>query len=249
MKALTSTVALCALLAACSGNKTNQPTASETPGGGSTAPAGQDAANQKKALVRFAQTVPGSEHLDLWFGDMKAFSNVAFKGVTPYIELPAERHDFKLQNSGNTQATALATNSEGLTAGAHYTIVAERKSGRDASLTLDALNDDLTPPQSGKTKVRFVNAAVGLGKIDAFGPEGKISGGIDENSATSYQEIAAAPGPMEIRRSDKKVDVLRIDKMNLEPGKLYTIFIVGGNGSPFQAIPVTDQLTPTGVGG
>src|SRR5579872_2222519 len=114
MKAFHSTLALCIALAACSGNKTSQPSVSETPGGGSTAPSGRDAATEKKALVRFAQTIPGKERVDLWFGDMKVFSDVAYKEVTPYIEVPAERHEFKVQNSGDTQVTALATNSEGL---------------------------------------------------------------------------------------------------------------------------------------
>ena len=57
MKALQSTLALCVLLAACSGNKTNEPTASNPPAGSTPS----EAANQKKAMVRFAQTIPGEE--------------------------------------------------------------------------------------------------------------------------------------------------------------------------------------------
>jgi len=250
MKAFQSTLALCILLAGCSSNKTTEPSASATPGGASTAPSGQDAANQKKALVRFAQTVPGNQRMDLWFGDMKVFSNVAYKEVTPYVEVPAERHDFKLQNAGDTQVTAPATNSEGLSAGGHYTIVAERKSAKDAGYTLNAMNDDLKIPTDGKAKVRVVNAAVGLGKIDVVGPDGKIFGGVDEISSTSYKEVNPATGALEIRRNDKSVDALRVPNMSFQPGKLYTIFIVGGAGQRLEAIPVTDQLTaPAGVGG
>jgi len=245
-----SALVLCLALASCSGNRTNQPSASETPGGGSTAPSGRDAASQKKALVRFAQTVPGDQALDLWFGDMKVFSNVGYKQVTPYVEVPAERHDFKLQNTGDTQTNALATNSEGLSAGAHYTLVTERKDSKNATLTLDALQDDLMSPSEGKAKLRVVNTAVGLGKIDMVGPGGKIFSGVGDNSSTSYKEIAPAPGVLEIRRSDRKVDVLRIVNLNLQPGKIYTIFVTGGAGKPLEAVTVTDQLTPpAGVGG
>ena len=253
MKALQSTVALCVLLASCSSNKTNEPSATATPGGApSTAPSGQDAANQKKALVRFAQTIPGTERMDLWFGDMKVFSNVAYKEVTPYVEVPAERHDFKLQAAGDTQTTAPATNSEGLTAGQHYTIVAELKDAKSAKheYTLDAMNDDFKVPDNGKAKVRVVNAAVGLGKIDVVGPDGKLFGGVGDISSTSYKEVNPINGTLEIRRNDKSADVLRIPNMNIQPGKLYTIFIVGGAGQRLEAIPVTDQLTPpAGVGG
>lgn len=250
MKAFQSTLALCILLAGCSSNKTNQPTASTTPGGGSTAPSGQAAATQKKALVRFAQTVPGNQRMDLWFGDMKVFSNVAYKEVTPYVEVAAERHEFKLQRSGDAQPGAPATNSEGLTAGEHYTIVAERKGAKDADYTLEALNDDFKVPADGKAKVRVVNAAVGLGKIDVVGPDGKMFGGVGEVSSTSYKEVDPTSGTIEVRRNDKSVDALRIPNMRFDPGKMYTILIVGGAGQRLEAIPVTDQLTPpSGVGG
>src|SRR5581483_12339171 len=100
--AIRSALIFCVALAGCSSNKTSEPSASRTPNGGSTAPSGSEAASQKKALVRFAQTVNGTP-MDLWFGDMKVFSNVGYKQVTPYVEVPAERHDFKLQNAGDTQ--------------------------------------------------------------------------------------------------------------------------------------------------
>ncbi len=249
MRWLQSTLVLCVAIVGCSSNKTNEPTASTTPAGGSTAPAGSEAANQKKALVRFAQAIPGNQRMDLWFGDMKVFSNVAFKEITPYVEVPAERHDFKLQPAGDTQTTASATNSEGLSAGQHYTIVAERKDGKN-QYTLDALNDDFKMPAEGKAKVRVVNAAVGLNKIDVVGPDGKILTGVGSDSSTSYKEVNPMQGTLEIRRSDKAVDVLRVPNMTISPGKLYTIFIVGGAGQKYEAIPVTDQLTsPAGVGG
>jgi hypothetical protein len=239
-RAFKTALAVFALLAGCS-SKSTQPTASETPAGGSTAPSGQDAANQKKALVRFAQTIPGSQRMDLWFGDMKTFSNVAYKEVTPYIEVPAERHEFKLQTAGNTQVDAMATNREGLSAGGHYTIVAEQKSGK-STYTLDALNDDLIPPDDGKAKLRVVNASLGLGKIDVVNPDGKLFGGVAEDSGTSYKEVAPSQGTIEIRHSDKKADALRVTNLSLQPGRLYTLFIVGGAAHPLEAVPVTDQL-------
>lgn len=239
-----ATLAFSVFLAACGSSTTNQPSASQTPNGGSTAPSGQQASNQKKALVRFIQTVPGNEKMDVWFGDMKVFSNVAYKEVTPYVEVPAERHDFKLQTAGNTQPNALATNSEGLSAGGHYTVVAEKKTSDQGNLKLDAMNDDLTPPSAGKTKLRVINAAIGAGSIDVVDPHGKIFGGVDENTSTSYKEIAPVEGTLEIRKSDKKADILRVPNTNLQPEKLYTLVIVGGAGQPLAAIPITDQLTP-----
>src|SRR5262249_39814690 len=149
-----------------------------------------------------------------------------------------------------TQTNASATNSEGLSAGGHYTIVAERKSVKDPGYTLDAIDDDLKPPSEGKAKVRVVNSAVGLGKIDIIGPNGKILTGVAQDSSTCYRHVPPSQGTLEIRRNDKSVDALRIPNMSIQSGQLYTIFIVGGAGQRLEAIPVTDRLIPpTGVGG
>ena len=246
-------VTLCAALpfAGCD-RKSKEPSASQTPGGTSTAPSGQEAASQKKALVRFAQDVSETQSpsVDLWFGDMKVFSNVGYKQITPYVEVPAERHDFKIQRAGETQVTALATSSEGLAAGGHYTIVAERHSAKDQQLALDVLKDDLSVPATGKSKLRVVNATVGLGKIDMYGPDGKLFTGIGERSSTSYKDVPPTAGTIEVRRADKKTDVLRITKANLQAGKIYTIVVSGGSGAPIESVIVADQQTPpVGVGG
>jgi len=246
--ALNATLAISILLMGCGDRNTRskEATSSSTPGGESTSPPAQQASNQKMALVRFIQAVPAN-NMDLWFGDMKVFSNVNYKDVTPYVEVPAERHDFKLQIAGDNEPTAPATNNEGLTAGAHYTIIAERK-GKNDALTIDTVTDDLTAPSAGKTKIRVINASLSIGKVDVYDPHGKVVSGVGEDSDTDYKEIPPVQGTLEIRRANNKVDVLRIPNMALQPDKLYTLVIVGGMGHPFEAIPVTDELRPAGPG-
>jgi hypothetical protein len=240
VKTALASAALVALCACSSNTKTSQNVSSETPNSApSTTPSGQAAAANKQALVRFVQAVPGK--MDLWFGDEKVFSNVAYKDVTQYTELPAERHDFKLAPAGTNQPTAPASNSEGLSAGRHYTIVAQRKNGK---LDIDVVNDDLTAPQSGKAKVRVINAATGLGSIDVYDPAGKVVTGVSADSASGYENVAPAQGTLEIRRADKHTDVARVPNFTVEADKLYTIVIAGGAGHRYEAIPVTDQLTP-----
>ncbi|MGH9559683.1 MAG: DUF4397 domain-containing protein [Bryobacteraceae bacterium] len=240
-------LALSVILAACGGN---QPATSETQG---TAPGTSNTqpTTQKTALVRYINAIPSSNsaqnQTDLWFGDMKAFSNVAYKQVTPYMAVPAESHDFKLQTAGNTQPTALATTDKGLDAGHYYTIVAERK--KDNSLTLDAIDDDLSAPDAGKAKVRVINAAVNLGGVDVIDPSGSLFQGVDDNSSTSYKQVDPVKGALEVRRSNKKTDVVRYPDLDVEAGKLYTLVIVGGESQHFDVVPVTDQTTVhTGVG-
>jgi hypothetical protein len=232
--------ALAALCACSSNTKTSQNVTTETPNGNpSTTPSGQQSAAAKMALVRFVEAVPGSG-MDLWFGDGQIFTNVAYKDITPYKEVPAERHDFKLQPSGKTEVTAPASASEGLTGGYHYTIVAQRKDGK---LNLEVVNDDLTPPSGGKAKVRVINAAIGLGKVDVVDSQGDVVTGVGPDTASSYKDVTPAAGPLEVRRADKHNDIARVPNFTIDPAKLYTIVIVGGGGQPYTVIPVTDQLT------
>src|SRR5581483_7930169 len=109
------------LFSVACGSKTSESTTSSANGQTSSAPSGKAAANAKVALVRFVDAIPG-QSANLAFGNAQLFSDVAYKTVTPYKEVAGERHDFKLTTTrGNTTPI---TNSEGLTNGERYTVVA-----------------------------------------------------------------------------------------------------------------------------
>src|SRR5258706_4729664 len=122
---LKASFALSVLLVACTDKSREASTT--TPSSGSTGASGQDASRRDKALVRFIQAIPSNDRVDLLFGDTKVFTNEPYQEVTQYVELPAERHEFMLEPSGQGPAKPAAKNSEGLTAGGRYTIVAARK--------------------------------------------------------------------------------------------------------------------------
>jgi hypothetical protein len=237
-----ATLAAIVLLAGCT-DKTKEATSTGTPTSGSTAPSGQDASRRDQALVRFIQAIPSSDRVDLLFGDTKVFTNVPYKEVTQYVQLPAERHEFKITPAGQTTAGPSASNSEGLSAGGRYTIVAARKENGEFSLL--ALHDDLSAPSFGKAKIRVINAAIGVGKTDFNGPNGKIFSGIDAISSTSYKEVPAATGMLEVR-NPKQLEIARLSNVELQPGKLFTFVIAGGAGKPIEILPITDRLVPAG---
>ena len=149
-------------------------------------PATTNTAKAKRALVRFVNAEPEGGPLDLWFGDEKAFSGIAFRTATNYQELPAERREFKLRFSGKDVGDPLATNSEGLSDGKYYTIVAMPKKGNKNNITLNAMNDDTDNPPAGKVRVRVVNADKDAGEVDLAerGRKDAVIGGIDVDSST-----------------------------------------------------------------
>jgi hypothetical protein len=229
-------------LAGCS-STTKQPSQSTTGGSTSTAPSGTTAKIEDKALVRFVNATPAPK--DLYFGDMNAFSNVAPMAASAYSELPADRHDFKLYSAGNDTGDPLASNSEGPTAGKHYTIVAVN--GTDGKAMLNPISDDLAQPDPGKAKVRVIHAAPGVDKVDVYpvGAKDALIGGVAFKDATGYKEVDPVLTEIDVRSDGSKTSVLRVRNLNLAPGKLYTLVVMGGNGQPLTSNVIEDQLLPS----
>jgi hypothetical protein len=255
------------MIAGC-GSKTSQSTTSTAGGQSSTAPSGERAANEKVALVRFVDAIPGRS-ANLAFGDTQLFSDVAYKTVTPYKEVPGERHDFKLSTSREQANGSPVTNSEGLTNGNRYTVVAALdKKGAEK---LDVINDNLSTPADGKAKVRVINASEE--EVDVFAPvskngkpsegtadrakypagkdryadENKWFGGVNEASSTNFKNIEPYSGNLDVvnakteakRHAGPAVQV----PVDLKAGQLYTMVVTGGTrGNPLQAVTVEDQL-------
>lgn len=241
IKTTTLSIAAAAVLglSACS-NTTTQP--SQTTSGGSTsaAPSGTAAKSEDKALVRFINATPSAK--DLYFGDVSAFSNVAPQAVSPYAELPATRSEFKLYAAGNNTGSPLATNSEGPSAGKHYTIVA--MDGTNGVPIVDPISDDLAQPEPGKAKIRVIHAAPGVKKVDVY-PAGTMKAlidGVDFKDATTYKEVDPQVTEIDVRTAGSSTSAVKIRNVNLVPGKLYTVVLMGGNGQPVTSKVIEDQL-------
>src|SRR6476646_5830345 len=190
--------------------------------GKGTAPASAMAKRADKALVRFVNGTVDSK--DLAFGETTPFTGIDAGDITQYKEIPAERHDFKLF-AKDQQANVLATNSEGLTAGKHYTILAVTdKSGK---MTLDPVTDDLTPPSPGMAKVRVINLAPNMKNADLYagGKKDALISGAGLDSPTSYNDVSPSEASLYIRNSTSKKNSVRIEDVSLKAGKLYTILV------------------------
>jgi hypothetical protein len=236
---LSMSVAAILGLAACN-KTTTEPSRSSSSGATSTAPSGQEAKTADKALVRFINATPSPK--DLYFGEVSAFSNVAPQAASAYSELPAQRHDFKLFAAGSDAGTPLASNSESPTAGQHYTVVA--MNGVNGSTILSPVSDDLAAPDAGKAKARVIHAAPGVKKVDIYpaGSKKAILDGVEFKDATSYKEVDPQVTEIDVRTEGSKSSDVTVRNLNLEPGKLYTLVLMGGNGEPLTSKVIEDRL-------
>src|SRR6266498_3028337 len=179
-----------ALFVGCNRNRTtNLPSETTATGQPAAAPSGKDAAQRDTALVRIVDVDPSIGAVDIWFENRKVFSNVGYKGVTPYDEVSAEQRHFFVKPAGQDSAQPLAENDRGPIRGKHYTLVIMH--GKDGKPVIHSIDDDLVPPSAGKAKVRVINAGDSTGDIAVYesGKNDALFGDVNKASASGYKDV------------------------------------------------------------
>jgi len=235
------------LIGACATEpRSNEPvktTTAET--GTAVAPPAKEVKKRGQALVRFIHAMPGQRPIDAWVDLDKPFTKVDYKIVTAYQEVPGERHTFSVRPAGETPAQPLLENSESLAEGKHYTIIALPGTYRTAP-ALRIIDDNLTPPASGKAKLRVINAAPDARDIDIYaqGKDRALFEFVNPNSESSYTEVDPMNVTLEVRPTSQKNILLTVPNLKFEAGKIYTIIVTGHTKTEprLEAVIVEDQV-------
>ncbi|HXG89328.1 MAG TPA: DUF4397 domain-containing protein [Vicinamibacterales bacterium] len=232
------------MLTACQQESTrNAPVTTTSAAGQSTAPTAAAAEARDTALIRVVHAIPAGSTVDVFAEDNRVFDNLAFKTITPYRELDGKRTTFRLRPAGMNQADALATNTEGLDGGEHYTMFAVPGDGDAAFLRV--VKDNHSLPGTGKARVRVVHASGDAGEVDVYvvGRTDKLFEGVDFQSVTDYQEIDPVSGSLEVRPEGEANAMLTVPNVRLEAGKTYTVVVIGRvkTAPKLEALVIADQ--------
>lgn len=92
-----------------------------------------------KAKMRFINTSTNSGGLDVTINGTKAYTNIAYKGVGPYIQVPAGIYEFRANKTGSTNTLATLSNLT-LADGKVYTVYAAGLVGSTTSNAAFGLN-------------------------------------------------------------------------------------------------------------
>ncbi len=198
------------------------------------------------AFVRYVSAVRAHNNTDLYFGDTDLFSSTNATKPTDYKDVPAERRDFALREAGNPNGVTIDKNSEGLSDGKHYTVVAYED--KNAKPVIHVFNDDESAPAAGKAKLRIIHAADGGGPVDIYvaGQKDKLASESRMTSSSTWQDINPVSGTLEIRSgSGKDAKVTRLPDVKFDAGKLYPIVVEGGgnSGQPVSILQMENSPT------
>ena len=232
-------VTIASLLVCTSGCERKTTSASETvtaDGHKSQAPPGVTAAREDRALIRFINADPSGRPREFWSIDTRLFSDVPYRAITPYVEVPTKVLQFRVREMDGPED--LITRREELFAGRHYTLVAVPRT--DGTSSLLKISDELNQPMPGAAKVRLINATLGVDNLDLYrsGSAKKIEKGVDSDDATAFTEVD--PGVFEIRPARRPV-APRLAKLAVEANRFYTFVVVGKTGA-LDVIRVEDKL-------
>jgi len=235
MRLLAAAIAATMLWIAGCDRKSSSPLETKTSDGqASEAPAGKAAALKDKALVRFLNADPTETKRELWAGDARLFSGIAYRVITPYVEIPSQATQFRLRDENGTEN--IASVHDELFAGRSYTYVAMPGKNR---LSLVEISDDLSAPKPGKAKVRLINATFGVDHLDLHesGVAKKI-GTVQAGASTDFKDVD--PGTFEIRPAKQPVSP-RLSNLMVEPDHFYTFVVLGPSGA-LDALRVEERL-------
>jgi len=224
---------------ACAGAKTDRAVVTNGDGTSQASPSGKQMASEGKSLVRLVNAIPAKKGIDVTGGEIAVFTDIAYKGVTPYAEIRNNMVKFGLHATGTD--SALANNNEAMTDGYRYTIVA--LPGEKGEPQLRVLRDEVVT-DSGMARIRVINAAPDIGSIDVAmqGQKDPMFGSVRYGSEAGYKDITPVSGTIEIRSDLKTRKPLLLKNMNFEAGKAYTIVLAGWGTGGIDAITFDDTM-------
>jgi hypothetical protein len=191
-------------------------------------------------MVRLVNALPANQSIDVSGDDRTLFTAVPYKKVTAYVEVKDNQVTFRLRPAAKD--SAIADNSEMMADGNRYTIVAlpDDKGGA----TMRILRDEVVP-DSGKARIRVINASPGIKDADVAlqGQKDPIFSDVDYATEAGYKDITPTTATLEIRQDDPNARPILVKNLHLEAGKAYTIVLTGWKSKPVEVITFDDSET------
>ncbi|GAA0550882.1 hypothetical protein GCM10010172_36330 [Paractinoplanes ferrugineus] len=183
--------------------------------------------------VRLAHLSPDTPAVDVYLrsstGAVKpqTFKGVAYGAMSAYLRLPVGNYQVAMRNAG-APATAkpVLTTDVDVAGGSAYTVAGV---GRYADLGLRVLRDDLKLPDSGKSKVRIIQASVKAPVLDVAGKNGTaIADNVSFATTTDYREVN--PGKWNVQVVPTGGGRTSVLPCTLGAGSVYSLIVLDDKG-------------------
>jgi hypothetical protein len=191
------------------------------------------AAADPVGYVRLAHLSPDTPNVDVYLstvggsGAPQVFPGVGYGVVSKYLSVPQGTYAVAMRGAGApaTDPPVLTTNVT-VTAGKAYMVAGV---GRHADLGLKVIEDDLTPPPSGKAKVRVVQASLRAPALDlSIAGGATIASNVPFASTTDYFQVQ--PGRWTLRAQGTTGGPAGNLGVHLDAGNVYSVLVLDAPG-------------------
>lgn len=185
--------------------------------------------NPKMIKFRFLNASFDSSSFDIYLNGRLTLTNISFKEISPYLQIPAGHYRFDIFKAGKRNFPVLSYIIF-FTPGFHYTIGC---TGPSAKLHLIAYME--APKVNRKeAKIKFVHLSPDAPSFDVFlHGVGNLFHDVPYLMSTSYKSIDPGKYDIKLNISNTTDTLLKKSKIEFLSGCAYTIFAIGlTNGTP-----------------
>lgn len=178
----------------------------------------------KEANVLVVHASPNAPAVDLLIDNKKINSaGLTFPNNTGYLKVTEGVRNFKINVSGT--ATSVINADITLKENVNYSLFAINKVDSIAGLLIE---DDLSTPESGKAKVRFLHLSPDAPAVDITLLDGtKVFPDFTYKEISAFTNLAAGKYNLQVRVAGTSTVALTLPEITLVSGKIYTIFAKG----------------------
>ncbi len=181
------------------------------------------------SLVKVVHASPDAPGVDLLVDNTIAGTNLTFPNNTGYLTVPSGTRNVKVNVAG-TSTTVIEANIDFIK-DKNYSVFAVNSV---ANIEAILVEDDLTNPANGKAHVRFIHLSPDAPAVDVTLTDGTVVfGNKSFKEFTAFTPLDAGSYDLEVRVAGTNTVALDLPVINLEVGKIYTVFAKGflsGNG-------------------
>lgn len=181
----------------------------------------EDIAQANVLVIHASPDAPG---VDLLVDDVKQnTSALTYPQNTGYLKVNAGARNFKVNVAGTT--TTVINANVTLEQDKSYSVFAIDSVSKISAVVVA---DDLSTPASGKAHVRFIHLSPNAPAVDIAVDGGAV---VFPNTSfkvgTAFTPLDAGTYDLEVRVAGTQTVALDLDPINLEAGKIYTVFAKG----------------------
>jgi hypothetical protein len=184
-----------------------------------------------KASLMVTHASPDAPGVDLLVDNNKVNSSaLTFPNSTGYLSVNAGTRNVKVNVAGTS--TTVINADLPLTKNNSYSVFAVNTVANIEALVVE---DDLSTPASGKAHVRFIHLSPDAPAVDiALDGAAVVFPDVTFKEYTDFTPLDAGSYDLEVRVAGTSTVALDLDPINLQAGKIYTVFAKGtltGTGS------------------